>query len=163
MICLLRRFHNAWEFWVYSVVYGLVVGPNYSISQTMMGELTPPGFEYMVGVSLWSQLSASYSYYAVFRFIWTLQSLRINSWTECDPSDSRQKRKQLEGLPSSVCSQCPWMSCGVVRHKHAERKACGSAVDRGEASDGCRHNTFAREESWGFLRLLGLVKERSQE
>jgi len=32
---------------VYSVVYGLVVGPNYSITQTMMGELTPPGFEYM--------------------------------------------------------------------------------------------------------------------
>ena len=55
MICVLRRFHNAWEFWVYSVVYGLVVGPNYSISQTMMGELTPPGFEYMVGVALWSQ------------------------------------------------------------------------------------------------------------
>ncbi|KAN0128536.1 Autophagy-related protein 22-like protein [Lactarius tabidus] len=40
-------FHNAWEFWVYSVVYGLAVGPNYSISQTLMGELTPPGFEYM--------------------------------------------------------------------------------------------------------------------
>jgi len=40
-------FHNVWEFWMYSVVYGLVIGPNYSISQTMMGELTPPGFEYM--------------------------------------------------------------------------------------------------------------------
>ncbi|KAH8987572.1 MFS general substrate transporter, partial [Lactarius hatsudake] len=40
-------FHNAWEFWVYSVVYGLAIGPNYSISQTMMGELSPPGFEYM--------------------------------------------------------------------------------------------------------------------
>jgi MFS family permease len=45
--CILCRFHNAWEFWVYSVVYGLVVGPNYSIAQTLMGELTPPGFEYM--------------------------------------------------------------------------------------------------------------------
>ncbi|KAH9173293.1 vacuole effluxer Atg22 like-domain-containing protein [Lactarius sanguifluus] len=41
-------FHNSWEFWVYSVVYGLVIGPNFSISQTMMGELSPPGFEYMV-------------------------------------------------------------------------------------------------------------------
>jgi MFS-type transporter involved in bile tolerance (Atg22 family) len=40
-------FHNDWEFWLYSVVYGLAIGPNYSISQTMMGELTPPGFEYM--------------------------------------------------------------------------------------------------------------------
>ncbi|KAI9467374.1 MFS general substrate transporter [Lactarius psammicola] len=40
-------FHNVWEFWVYSVVYGLVIGPNYAISQTMMSELSPPGFEYM--------------------------------------------------------------------------------------------------------------------
>ncbi|KAI9447661.1 MFS general substrate transporter [Lactarius indigo] len=40
-------FHNAWEFWVYNVMFGLVVGPNYSITQTMMSELSPPGFEYM--------------------------------------------------------------------------------------------------------------------
>jgi len=53
-------FHNAWEFWVYSVVYGLAVGPNYSISQTMMGELSPPGFEYMFfGLFALSDLSAS--------------------------------------------------------------------------------------------------------
>ena len=55
---ILHRFHNAWEFWAYSIVYGLVVGPNYSISQTMMGELTPPGFEYMVGVACSTSLSA---------------------------------------------------------------------------------------------------------
>ena len=48
MIC---RFHKDWEFWLYSVVNGLVIGPNYSITQTLMGELTPPGFEYMVGVA----------------------------------------------------------------------------------------------------------------
>ncbi|KAH9062327.1 MFS general substrate transporter [Lactarius vividus] len=41
------RFHNSWEFWVYNVMFGLAVGPNYAISQTMMGELSPPGFEYM--------------------------------------------------------------------------------------------------------------------
>ncbi|KAI9467373.1 MFS general substrate transporter [Lactarius psammicola] len=40
-------FHNAWEFWVYSVVYGLIVGPNYSITQMIISELSPPGFEYM--------------------------------------------------------------------------------------------------------------------
>ncbi|KAI9467370.1 autophagy-related protein 22-like protein [Lactarius psammicola] len=40
-------FHNAWEFWMYNVAYGLVIGPNYAITQTMMGELSPPGFEYM--------------------------------------------------------------------------------------------------------------------
>ena len=52
MTCMICRFHNDWEFWLYSVVYGLIIGPNYSITQTMMGELTPPGFEYMVGVAL---------------------------------------------------------------------------------------------------------------
>ena len=52
MTCVTCRFHNDWEFWLYSVVYGLIIGPNYSISQTMMGELTPPGFEYMVSVAL---------------------------------------------------------------------------------------------------------------
>ncbi|KAH9010775.1 MFS general substrate transporter [Lactarius pseudohatsudake] len=40
-------FHNSWEFWVYNVMFGLAVGPNYAISQTMMCELSPPGFEYM--------------------------------------------------------------------------------------------------------------------
>ncbi|KAI9447658.1 autophagy-related protein 22-like protein [Lactarius indigo] len=43
-------FHNSWEFWAYNVVFGLAIGPNYSVSQTMMGELSPPGFEYMVRV-----------------------------------------------------------------------------------------------------------------
>jgi MFS-type transporter involved in bile tolerance (Atg22 family) len=40
-------FHNAWEFWVYNALAGLVIGPSYSFTQTMMSELTPPGFEYM--------------------------------------------------------------------------------------------------------------------
>ncbi|KAH9032933.1 MFS general substrate transporter [Lactarius hengduanensis] len=30
-----------------TVMFGLAVGPNYAISQTMMCELSPPGFEYM--------------------------------------------------------------------------------------------------------------------
>jgi len=50
-MCMPCRFHNAWEFWVYNIVFGLVVGPNYSIVQTMMSELSPPGFEYMVSVA----------------------------------------------------------------------------------------------------------------
>jgi len=40
-------FHNAWEFWVHNALSGLVIGPSYSFTQTMMSELTPPGFEYM--------------------------------------------------------------------------------------------------------------------
>jgi len=47
-MCIRCGFHNFWEFWVYNFVCGLVVGPNHSISQTMMGELSPPGFEYMI-------------------------------------------------------------------------------------------------------------------
>jgi hypothetical protein len=48
---ILCRFHNAWEFWLYNVVCGLFTGPTYSYTQTMLAELTPPGFEYMVGVA----------------------------------------------------------------------------------------------------------------
>ena len=47
----LCRFHNAWEFWVYNALSGLVTGPSYSFTQTMMSELTPPGFEYMVSAA----------------------------------------------------------------------------------------------------------------
>lgn len=41
-------FHNAWEFWAYNVVFGLFQAPYYAFSQTMMAELTPPGFDNMV-------------------------------------------------------------------------------------------------------------------
>jgi hypothetical protein len=135
-LCILCRFHNAWEFWAYSVVSGLVVGPNYSISQTMMGELTPPGFEYMVGVTCSSSSSAICSQKTtVFRFIWTVESLRSNYWTECDPGRSRQERKQLEGLPGPVCFQRSCMSRGVVRRECAEREGRSSTVGLGEARD----------------------------
>ncbi|EPQ58895.1 hypothetical protein GLOTRDRAFT_135909, partial [Gloeophyllum trabeum ATCC 11539] len=40
-------FHNAWEFWFYNVVFGLFQAPYYAFSQTMMAELTPPGFDNM--------------------------------------------------------------------------------------------------------------------
>ncbi|KAN0137282.1 Autophagy-related protein 22-like protein [Lactarius tabidus] len=40
-------FHNTWEFWVYNALAGLTTGPAYSFTQTMMSELTPPGFEYL--------------------------------------------------------------------------------------------------------------------
>ena len=45
---VIRRFHNVWEFWAYNVVYGLFQAPYYAFSQTMMAELTPPGFDNMV-------------------------------------------------------------------------------------------------------------------
>lgn len=46
------RFHNVWEFWVYNVVFGLFQAPYYAFSQTMMAELTPPGFDNMVRITV---------------------------------------------------------------------------------------------------------------
>jgi len=40
-------FHNAWEFWFYNVISGLFQAPYYAFAQTMMAELTPPGFDNM--------------------------------------------------------------------------------------------------------------------
>ncbi|KAF8530049.1 MFS general substrate transporter [Hysterangium stoloniferum] len=40
-------YHNAWEFWAYNIVFGLFQAPYYAFSQTMMAELTPPGFDNM--------------------------------------------------------------------------------------------------------------------
>jgi len=48
-VCFARqRYHNKWEFWVHKVVYGLFQSPYYSYSQTVMAELSPPGFDFMV-------------------------------------------------------------------------------------------------------------------
>lgn len=40
-------FHNAWEFWLYQVYYGLFVCPWYSYSQIMISEVTPRGKEFL--------------------------------------------------------------------------------------------------------------------
>ncbi|THH07184.1 hypothetical protein EW145_g3561 [Phellinidium pouzarii] len=40
-------FHNVWEFWAYNVVFGIFQAPYYAFSQTMMAELSPPGFDNM--------------------------------------------------------------------------------------------------------------------
>ncbi|KAH9002488.1 MFS general substrate transporter [Lactarius hatsudake] len=40
-------FHNVWEFWAYNVVFGLFQAPYFAFSQTMMAELSPPGFDNM--------------------------------------------------------------------------------------------------------------------
>jgi len=41
-------FHKVWEFWAYNIIFGLFQAPYYAFSQTMMAELTPPGFDNMV-------------------------------------------------------------------------------------------------------------------
>ncbi|KAI6135172.1 MFS general substrate transporter [Pisolithus thermaeus] len=40
-------FHNVWEFWAYNIIFGLFQAPYYAFSQTMMAELSPPGFDNM--------------------------------------------------------------------------------------------------------------------
>ncbi|BEI94068.1 uncharacterized protein CcaverHIS019_0605270 [Cutaneotrichosporon cavernicola] len=40
-------FHHTWEFWLYQVVFGLGQAPYYAYAQSMMADLTPPGFEGM--------------------------------------------------------------------------------------------------------------------
>lgn len=40
-------FHNAWEFWAFNVVSGLFQAPYFAYSQTMMAEVSPPGFDNM--------------------------------------------------------------------------------------------------------------------
>ncbi len=49
---------ESWKNWInqsiraYNVVFGLFQAPYYAFSQTMMAELTPPGFENMVCVAI---------------------------------------------------------------------------------------------------------------
>jgi MFS-type transporter involved in bile tolerance (Atg22 family) len=45
------RYHNTWEFWLYYTIYGLFEAPYYAYSQTVMAELSPPGFDYMVSAA----------------------------------------------------------------------------------------------------------------
>ncbi|EPQ27454.1 uncharacterized protein PFL1_04992 [Pseudozyma flocculosa PF-1] len=40
-------FHHEYEFWLYQVFYGLVVCPWYAVSQTMISEVTPKGYEFL--------------------------------------------------------------------------------------------------------------------
>ncbi|KXN81849.1 Autophagy-related protein 22-1 [Leucoagaricus sp. SymC.cos] len=40
-------FHNVWEFWTYNVIFGLFQAPYYAFAQTMMAELSPPGYDNM--------------------------------------------------------------------------------------------------------------------
>lgn len=40
-------YHNLWEFWAYSALFGLSLGPQFSYGQAFMAELIPRGREYM--------------------------------------------------------------------------------------------------------------------
>ena len=49
---------------MYNALAGLVAGPSYSFTQTMMSELTPPGFEYMVSAAAPLDIISSQTSYA---------------------------------------------------------------------------------------------------
>jgi len=116
-------FHNAWEFWVYSVVYGLVIGPNYSLTQTLMAELTPRGFEYMFfGLFGLSNRSASIIGPNVIQAIISKDG---NNW----------KAFPVLFVFSALGCLMAWLGVDVP-------KGHGRAVGRGEARDGCRHGDF---------------------
>ncbi|KAI0658569.1 MFS general substrate transporter [Cubamyces menziesii] len=40
-------YHNVWEYWAYNIITGLFIGPSYAFAQTIMAELTPPGYNNM--------------------------------------------------------------------------------------------------------------------
>lgn len=54
-------FRNVWEFWAYNVISGLFQAPYYAFSQTMMAELTPPGFDNMVRLTSYVHLHSAAS------------------------------------------------------------------------------------------------------
>ena len=58
-------YHNAWEFWLYQVVYGLFVCPWYSYSQIMISEVTPRGKEFLF-FSLFSIIGKTSSFIGPF-------------------------------------------------------------------------------------------------
>lgn|SRR6267142_616738 len=63
-------FHNVWEFWAYNVVFGLFQAPYYAFSQTMMAELSPPGFDNMVRHTIPSSMrSPALSEWGKFSFL----------------------------------------------------------------------------------------------
>ena len=71
----------------YNVVFGLFQAPYYAFSQTMMAELSPPGFDNMVEKSFtvhYSQILIFQN--IVFRIIWTFKPSIKYDRTECDPS-----------------------------------------------------------------------------
>lgn len=47
-----KSYHNNWEFWVYNAIYGVFQAPYFAFSQTVMADLCPSGFDFMVRATL---------------------------------------------------------------------------------------------------------------
>jgi hypothetical protein len=73
----------------YNVVFGLFQAPYYAFSQTMMAELTPPGFDNMVHPVVPLRHVPALTPIAVLRAVWALEPRQLDDRAECDPSDHR--------------------------------------------------------------------------
>jgi hypothetical protein len=89
------RYHNKWEFWVYYVVFGLAQTPYYSFSQTVMAELSPPGFDFMVCAAQSWHMPSLMCGDAVLWSIRNDKSLIVDPRTECNAGDHRQDGQHL--------------------------------------------------------------------
>jgi hypothetical protein len=79
-----------WEFWAYNIVFGLFQAPYYAFSQTMMAELSPPGFDNMVRPSPSPDALSKWGKNLVLWFIRAVESRIVNDRAERDPIDHQQ-------------------------------------------------------------------------
>lgn len=82
-------FHNVWEFWAYNVVFGLFQAPYYAFSQTMMAELTPPGFDNMV-LRRHLSIVSFHLIRLVLRPLRLVKPCLVHDWTQRDSEDHRR-------------------------------------------------------------------------
>jgi hypothetical protein len=84
-----KSYHSSWEFWVYNAIFGLFQAPYFAFSQTVMADLCPPGFEFMVRAAFKLRYSAV-----------TLSDVYGDCWEEYSSLaclDSRIAHRQLLG------------------------------------------------------------------
>lgn len=103
----------------YNVMFGLFQAPYYAFSQTMMAELTPPGFENMVRDRIARKLTRVFSIlirsHAVLWPVRTIKPRFIYDRTERHSGYNRQYRQQLEGIPVPLLHLYRSQYCHLVR------------------------------------------------
>jgi len=116
----------------HNLVFGFFQAPIYSFSQTVMAELTPPGFDFMVRVVLKSlSRGVAYTFWltcgdrvgggnAVLQLVRIDESLIVDHRSECDPGDHRQDRKHLARLPFLICDKPPVDSGHLVGGRRSQ-------------------------------------------
>ena len=135
-VCLVReRYHNKWEFWVHKALYGLFQAPYYSYSQTVMAELSPPGFDFLVRAkspppllknknhAIRTLTAVSPPGTLVFRPVWIDGSRVFDTRALRDPGDHRQDGQHLARVLVPVCDYRRVEFDLLVGCRHAQRQA----------------------------------------